>query len=208
MTEHKAIGGIGECKACGALYSHPRGVWINVKTQERVSDDCDEARRQMYPKEPESPLDGLHIPHGVPLPGNTCMGCGAVRDDRGRFFDKQGGQVSPNCRKAKQQMIDREEDSASRIIASPPDLTPAQLERLAFLAEECAETTQMAMKIVRHGYESVGWNNRRQLTKEAADAVYAIQLMIEKGDIDEKLLRDFIQEKKESVKKYLHHQKP
>lgn len=33
-------------------------------------------------------------------------------------------------------------------------LTPAQVERLAMLAEECSEIAQIAMKIIRHGYLS------------------------------------------------------
>ncbi len=33
-------------------------------------------------------------------------------------------------------------------------LTPAQAERLAMLAEECAEVIQIVGKILRHGYES------------------------------------------------------
>ena len=33
-------------------------------------------------------------------------------------------------------------------------LTPAQAERLAMLAEECAEVIQVVGKILRHGYDS------------------------------------------------------
>jgi hypothetical protein len=51
-------------------------------------------------------------------------------------------------------------------------LTPAQLERLAFLSEELGEAQQAIGKIVRHGYDSynplvlTNSNNREDLEKE------------------------------------------
>lgn len=63
------------------------------------------------------------------------------------------------------------------------DLTPAQAERLAILAEECGEVVQAIGKILRHGYESchpcdtAGPNNAEYLLKEVFDLRAAI-LMI------------------------------
>lgn len=67
-------------------------------------------------------------------------------------------------------------------------LTPAEAERLAMLAEECGEVIQIVGKILRHGYNSCHPNdltttNRRLLEKEVMD-VFAVHLaMIRVGDI-------------------------
>jgi hypothetical protein len=54
------------------------------------------------------------------------------------------------------------------------NLTPAEAERLAMLAEECAEVIQIVGKILRHGYDSYhpkdpSMDNRDLLAKELAD---------------------------------------
>ena len=62
-------------------------------------------------------------------------------------------------------------------------MTPEELERLAILAEECAEVQQIVMKIIRHGYNSCNpfdenkTENRELLEKELGDLLFAIQLM-------------------------------
>ena len=69
------------------------------------------------------------------------------------------------------------------------DLTPAEAERLAYLAEECGEVAQAVAKILRHGYDSYNpdapemGNNRVQLWKELRDVVKAVNLMANAGDI-------------------------
>lgn len=72
-------------------------------------------------------------------------------------------------------------------MSDPTDLTPAEVERLAMLAEECAEVIQIVGKILRHGYQS--WHpkdpttsNRALLRKELTD-LHAVHLaMIRAGD--------------------------
>ncbi len=54
------------------------------------------------------------------------------------------------------------------------NLTPAQAERLAMLAEECAEVIQVIGKILRHGYDSYHPDqpyitNRELLQQELTD---------------------------------------
>lgn len=68
-------------------------------------------------------------------------------------------------------------------------LTPAQAERLAMLAEECAEVVQIVGKILRHGQDSHhpadphAVSNRRLLESELLD-VFAVHLaMVRSGDI-------------------------
>ena len=67
-------------------------------------------------------------------------------------------------------------------------LTPAQAERLAMLAEECGEVIQSVGKILRHGYESghpenPKVTNRRLLEKEISDILGVHLAMIVAGDI-------------------------
>lgn len=59
------------------------------------------------------------------------------------------------------------------------ELTPAETERLAILAEEMGETIQVIGKILRHGYDSrnplegkTGWTNRANLEKELGGCSY------------------------------------
>ena len=74
------------------------------------------------------------------------------------------------------------------------DLSAAQLERLAYLAEEMGEAIQAIGKIIRHGYESrnpleaEGVTNREFLIEELADILYGIALCSEKKDISEDAL--------------------
>lgn len=61
-------------------------------------------------------------------------------------------------------------------------LTPAEAERLAMLAEECAEVIQVVGKILRHGYESFHPNdplitNREILCMELMDLHAVVELM-------------------------------
>lgn len=94
------------------------------------------------------------------------------------------------------------------------ELTAAQAERLALLAEECGECVQAIGKILRHGYESCHPNatnhefdNRYELQKELGDVVAAMKLLIDAGDLDEEQIIERSQDKLETVVKYLHHAK-
>lgn len=67
-------------------------------------------------------------------------------------------------------------------------LTPAEAERLAMLAEECAEVIQIVGKILRHGYEShhpetPNVTNRDLLGKELIDLAAVEVEMIDRKDI-------------------------
>jgi len=93
------------------------------------------------------------------------------------------------------------------------NLTPAEAERLALLSEECGECIQAVGKILRHGYDSVhpegkdkGNCNRDNLEREMGDILAAMQIMKETGDIDQKHLTEWREDKLTRVGKYLHHQ--
>lgn len=90
-------------------------------------------------------------------------------------------------------------------------LTDAQAERLAILAEECAEVIHMIGKTLRHGYEDShpdydNITNRKNLEKELGNVGYIIHEMIAKGDINETNISLSMINKGETVKPFLHHQ--
>jgi len=93
-----------------------------------------------------------------------------------------------------------------------PELSPAQLERLALLSEECGEVVQAIGKILRHGYKSYnptvmdGPNNREVLENELGHIQTAIRMMEEAGDISERYVARSAVRKTGTVEKWLHHQ--
>lgn len=90
---------------------------------------------------------------------------------------------------------------------------PAQVERLALLAEECGEVVLAVGKYLRHGRDSRhpdgGPTNEQQLAKEVADVVLAVYLCLQEGDIqDEDITRPLGMNPEHHVNaknKYLHH---
>lgn len=94
-------------------------------------------------------------------------------------------------------------------------LSPAEAERLAFLAEEMAEATQIIGKILRHGYESCDptWRgpederpptNRELLQKEMGDVQCALDLMM--VDLHGQSIARRCADKHRSVQQWMHHQ--
>lgn len=90
-----------------------------------------------------------------------------------------------------------------------PDLTPAQIERLAYLAEELGEAIQAVGKILRHGYDSGEYNNRQDLMVELADVWGAICLLARHGETDKTQLMFIGKAQFEQIVRgehpYLHH---
>lgn len=90
-------------------------------------------------------------------------------------------------------------------------LSPAQAERLALLAEECAETIQVIGKILRHGLDShhpddPHTSNRVLLARELAHVQVAADMLDEAGDFSAAEYLFAKDRKRERIGKYLHHQ--
>lgn len=91
-------------------------------------------------------------------------------------------------------------------------LSDAEIERLAILAEEMGEAQQCIGKILRHGYESynpvvdTGRVNRRELERELGDISFAIMQMVKNKDVNSAGIEARKQDKSRSIKRWLHHQ--
>lgn len=90
-------------------------------------------------------------------------------------------------------------------------LTQAEAERLAMLAEECAEVIQVVGKILRHGYEShhpdtPGVSNRDLLDKELLDVQTIHSVMEGRGDIKGSSVADMDRNWKRKLS-FTHHQR-
>lgn len=91
-------------------------------------------------------------------------------------------------------------------------LTPAQAERLAMLAEECAEVIQVVGKILRHGYEShhpeaPSITNRDLLEEEVGDLYAVLQMMSNAGDAPFPETLMWLEGRMQRKLQYSHHQK-
>lgn len=102
-------------------------------------------------------------------------------------------------------------------------ITDAQRERLAYLAEECAEVIQACAKIMRHGFDSYdptnpnvikaddgsfSPNNANDLEKELGHIFVGIQMLKNTGDINSENVFNAKSDKLTKIGKYLYHQPP
>lgn len=95
------------------------------------------------------------------------------------------------------------------------ELSNAEAERLALIAEECGEVVQAIGKILRHGYESTSpfdperTTNRTALEKECGDLRAVIAFAAVNGDLDEIEIEHHLRQKTERLlggECYTHHQ--
>jgi NTP pyrophosphatase (non-canonical NTP hydrolase) len=89
-------------------------------------------------------------------------------------------------------------------------LTPAEAERLYFVAEECGEVVHVIMKVLRHGYEDGppggSETNREALAREAGDLRCVLNLLMRHDDIDGESVSQAETEKLQRLHKWSHHQ--
>lgn len=89
-------------------------------------------------------------------------------------------------------------------------LTPAEAERLAMLAEECAETIAIVGKILRHGFDSYhpdtpSITNRDMLANEIAD-VDAVVKAMKQSELKDYSAQDTLGQRWDKKLLYSHHQ--
>lgn len=103
-------------------------------------------------------------------------------------------------------------EGAEREIAGRdlPGLSPAQIERLALLAEECGGVIHVVGKVLRHGYSSAspfgGAKNQVALERELGDLGAAVQMIESAGDVRRGDVKHWQAKKAVNVHKWLHHQ--
>lgn len=89
-------------------------------------------------------------------------------------------------------------------------LTPAELECLAVLAEECGEVIHIIGKILRHGYNSIdptksnNLTNRALLEAELGDVFAIVERLIIRQDINKTQIEKLKRFKLEAPS-YMHH---
>lgn len=95
-------------------------------------------------------------------------------------------------------------------LQGPPGLTPAEIERLALLAEECGEVAQAVGKVLRHGWESRpprgGQANRTALAREIGDLRAVVGVMLDADDLQLSDLQHWQWSKRSVLPLWTHHQ--
>lgn len=92
-------------------------------------------------------------------------------------------------------------------------LSPAELERLAILAEEASEVIKVVNKIIRHGWDSThpdptrysGQNNRQRLENEIGDLQCILVRMMDDKDISLGEVFRHRDAKRKSAHLWMHH---
>ncbi len=91
-----------------------------------------------------------------------------------------------------------------------PGLSPAQIERLAWVMEEAGEVVQAAGKVLRHGYQSAspfgGATNKVALEREMGELRAAMQSLESAGDVRGGDVKHWQRKKAIGVWKWMHHQ--
>jgi len=91
-----------------------------------------------------------------------------------------------------------------------PNLTPAEQELLAILAEECAEVIQAVTKVLRHGYSSMhpdrDEDNRFDLETECGHVRQAMLALCDAGDLSKEQIHNSAAFKELNIKRYTHFQ--
>lgn len=75
-------------------------------------------------------------------------------------------------------------------------------ELMTITAEECAELTQVCMKIVRFGMNNEGIPKKQWLTEEAGDVYCMISMLVENGLLTWEELEERANHKKNKLKEW------
>lgn len=139
-------------------------------------------------------------------------------DDWARHFGfASAGRLGSACAIARrcagaEAALKRLADAAEREAAAAdlPGLTPAEIERLAMLAEECGEVVQAVGKILRHGWESQSpygsKTNQVALEREIGNVRAIVGLMLDSRDLRLGDIQHWQRSKRAALAKWTHHQ--
>lgn len=128
-------------------------------------------------------------------------------EDKDAAYPGQGGMGEAYSNLRKMEAADKKPS-----VVNVNELTPAETERLAILAEEMGEAVQVIGKILRHGYESrnpldkKSKSNRANLELELGDVISAINRMVRENDVDGDDIESRSIVKDIKIKQWLHHQ--
>jgi hypothetical protein len=94
--------------------------------------------------------------------------------------------------------------------AGIPYLAPAEIERLAMLAEECCEVVQAVGKVLRHGWDSQspygGKTNRVTLEREIGNVRAIVNMMLDAKDLRLGDIQSWQRGKRAALPKWTHFQ--
>ena len=128
-------------------------------------------------------------------------------EDENATYPGQGGMGEAYANLRKMEAADKKTP-----VVNVNELTPAETERLAILAEEMGEVIQVIGKIIRHGYDSrnpldkKSKSNRVNLELELGDVISAINRMVRENDVDGDDIESRSIVKDIKIKQWLHHQ--
>lgn len=106
--------------------------------------------------------------------------------------------------------LKRLETERAELYGVLPGLSPAEIERLALLAEECGGVAQAVGKVLRHGWESSspygGRPNRSSLEREVGQLRAVMTLMLDEGDMQLANVQSWQRNKRSTLPKWTHYQ--
>jgi len=93
--------------------------------------------------------------------------------------------------------------------AGLPGLTPAEIERLALLTQECGEMARSIGKILRSGWKGDGGlTTRVTLERGMGEMRAAVDMLLDAGDVRRGDVTHWYRERRDAGDKGMHHQPP
>lgn len=85
------------------------------------------------------------------------------------------------------------------------------MERMGMLVQAMGKASQTISKTLLHGYETsfngIDYNNRVDLMREIGDVQAGIDLLVDAGDLDPEIIEAQRGLKRQSITRYMQHQK-
>lgn len=118
--------------------------------------------------------------------------------------------LEARAREREARIAELEKQQAGEQASQPASLPPAQIERLALLAESCGKVAQTVAMALRYGWASEspynGKTNRVLMERELGSLRAVAELMIEAGDVRRMDINTHQQRKAGALREYTAHQ--